>query len=136
LPPSAPSLSPNDARPIFIPLALLVLPTYVHHLPLSLSPFPFESSFTHAHRGRDHVFHTRVRVRASARARERAPVCVRAKIPRFSTESVESHLLLFPTRSLCPPQPPPRASRRSSVGSVRDRHAQRHHITTGRDWSR
>jgi len=72
-------------------------------LSLSLSPFPFESSFTHAHRGRDHVFHTRVRVRAFARARSRSAVCVRAKIPRFSTESVESHLLLFPTRSLCPP---------------------------------
>lgn len=67
--------------------------------PSTPSPFPFEPSFTHAHRGRDHVFYTRVRVRASARAFVR----VRAKIPRFSTESVESHLLLFPTRSLCPP---------------------------------
>lgn len=67
-----------------------------------LSPFTSEPSFTHAHRGPDHVFHTRVRVRAFARPR--ACVCAYVqKVPRFSAESVESHLLLFPTRSLCPP---------------------------------
>lgn len=70
------------------------------------------------------------RTRACVHAQ--ACACVRAKVPRFSTsESVESHLLLFPTRSLCPP-----ASMYISaiLGSLRSRSTcatPLHHARTG-----
>lgn len=119
--------SPSDKTcSVFIPLK--PFPSFERRYVLFLlsrsstpSPFPFEPSFTHAHRGRDHVFYTRVRVRAFVR--------VRAKIPRFSTESVESHLLLFPTRLLCPP-----ASISAILGSLRSRSTcttPLHHARTG-----
>jgi len=81
-------------------LLALVLSFFFFLLSLSLSILYFLTLFLRA------FFHARPprpwpRV-LHARTRACVQTCVRAKVPRFSTESVESHLLLFPTRSLCP----------------------------------